>query len=942
MWHFSSFQQHNALKHKKKTFRSWFFGLTCGLTAWVSTAQPTPPLNPNDFNGGQPPLPPIGTPVDPNLNRPPVEPPPDFPSERPPHNLAPCICGPLVGNYRAGQIEIWHVQAEGGPLELRLTTLTVNSVDPQTTIVDVYDRTNLINSVTVAYTGAEAAFNGIGWEKFADVALGTHPAGKSLRLEARNGGTPMTQTHYWLKLCGARWMAIDSPSFHCLEEDHAAWRFRVQAGEPLILDLDNVGIPGPATDINWRLIDPTGTIISRGVQPIVAGVEFNLPTPMAGLWTLEMKPVGGEHYLIDKKGGADRHIYLDWHTSQRGRKRVEIVLDTLPALGVPFDVELFRRRSFGAGFTNDLIAKQISTNGYADFKHLPNGFYDVVVTPKDPGILPVPAQLDLILCDQPVTNRFIFNRPPVGTPPDFPSERPPHNLAPCICGPLVGNYRAGQIEIWHVQAEGGPLELRLTTLTVNSVDPQTTIVDVYDRTNLINSVTVAYTGAEAAFNGIGWEKFADVALGTHPAGKSLRLEARNGGTPMTQTHYWLKLCGARWMAIDSPSFHCLEEDHAAWRFRVQAGEPLILDLDNVGIPGPATDINWRLIDPTGTIISRGVQPIVAGVEFNLPTPMAGLWTLEMKPVGGEHYLIDKKGGADRHIYLDWHTSQRGRKRVEIVLDTLPALGVPFDVELFRRRSFGAGFTNDLIAKQISTNGYADFKHLPNGFYDVVVTPKDPGILPVPAQLDLILCDQPVTNRFIFKGQKVEPEINRPPSLEAIAPKVVSEGATLALTVVGSDLDVPPQRLIYSLSTGPTGLTVSGSGALAWTPTEAQGPSVNTVRVKVSDGAASVTNTFTVTVTEVNVAPIFAVVTPKTVAQLALLSVSLSASDTDLPLQSLTYSLVSGEFPTGMTLTGTTLTWTPTEAQGPSTYSVAVKVSDGVASVTNRFTVEVKP
>ena len=773
------------VKPPKKTFRSWFFGLTCGLTAWVSTAQPTPPLNPNDFNGGQPPLPPIGTPVDPDLNRPPVGTPPDFPSERPPHNLAPCICGPLVGNYRTGQIEIWHVQAEGGPLELRLTTLTVNSVDPQTTIVDVYDRTNLINSVTVAYTGAEAAFNGIGWEKFADVALGTHPAGKSLRLEARNGGTPMTQTHYWLKLCGARWMAIDSPSFHCLEEDHAAWRFRVQAGEPLILDLDNVGIPGPATDINWRLIDPTGTLISRGVQPIVAGVEFNLPTPMAGLWTLEMKPVGGEHYLIDKKGGADRHIYLDWHTSQRGRKRVEIVLDTLPALGVPFDVELFRRRSFGAGFTNDLIAKQISTNGYADFKHLPNGFYDVVVTPKDPGILPVPAQLDLILCDQPVTNRFIFKgqkvEPEINRPPSLEAIAP------------------------KVVSEGATLALTLVGSDLD-VPPQ----------RLIYSLSTGPTGLTVSGRGaLAWTP--TEAQG--PSVNTVRVKVSDGAASVTNT------------------------------FTVTVTEVNVAPIFAVVTP------------------KTGAELVTLAVTLRATDNDVPARTLTYSLVSGPAGLKVSSSGA-----LAWTPTE------------------------------AQGPSVNTVRVKVS-DGTAS-----------------------------------VTNTFTVTVT----EVNMAPIFALVTPKTGAELATLAVTLRATDSDVPAQPLTYSLVSGPAGLKVSSSGALAWTPTEAQGPSVNIVRVKVSDGAASVTNTLTVTVTEVNVAPIFAVVTPKTVAQLALLSVSLSASDTDLPLQSLTYSLVSGEFPTGMTLTGTTLTWTPTEAQGPSTNSVAVKVSDGVASVTNRFTVEVKP
>jgi hypothetical protein len=131
--------------------------------------------------------------------------------------------------------------------------------------------------------------------------------------------------------------------------------------------------------------------------------------------------------------------------------------------------------------------------------------------------------------------------------------------------------------------------------------------------------------------------------------------------------------------------------------------------------------------------------------------MPGLWTLEMHPIGGEHYLLDKRTGSDRNIYLDWHTSQRGEKVVEIDLNGRPAMGIPFEVSMLRRRPLGSGWTNDLILQQLVTNGVGRLSKLPNGYYDVMVRPLAPGIPPVSSQLDLILCDQPVTNRFVFQG-----------------------------------------------------------------------------------------------------------------------------------------------------------------------------------------------
>ncbi|HAB17898.1 MAG TPA: hypothetical protein DCE44_15765, partial [Verrucomicrobiales bacterium] len=185
------------------------------------------------------------------------------------------------------------------------------------------------------------------------------------------------------------------------------------------------------------------------------------------------------------------------------------------------------------------------------------------------------------------------------------------------------------------------------------------------------------------------------------------------------------------------------------------------------------------------------------------------------------------------------------------------------------------------------------------------------------------------------------EVNAAPSL-AVPNVNVNELTTLTLTLNGTDSDVPAQSLIYGLVSGPPGLTVSGTGALAWTPSEAQGPSTNVVLVRVTDNgvpALSSTNQFTVVVSELNSAPTLAVGT-LTVTELATLTQTLSASDSDVPAQILTYGLVSG--PTGLTVSGAgVLSWTPTEAQGPSTNTVRVKVSDSglpPLSTTNQFSV----
>ncbi|MRR12762.1 hypothetical protein EG835_09955, partial [bacterium] len=112
-------------------------------------------------------------------------------------------------------------------------------------------------------------------------------------------------------------------------------------------------------------------------------------------------------------------------------------------------------------------------------------------------------------------------------------------------------------------------------------------------------------------------------------------------------------------------------------------------------------------------------------------------------------------------------------------------------------------------------------------------------------------------------------------------------------------------------------------------------------VIVSDGTATDSETITVTVTEVNAAPVLATIGDKTVAELSLLSFTASATDTDLPAQTLTYSLGPGA-PAGAAINPSTgaFSWTPTEAQGPNSYPVTVIVSDGTATDSETITVTV--
>jgi len=181
-------------------------------------------------------------------------------------------------------------------------------------------------------------------------------------------------------------------------------------------------------------------------------------------------------------------------------------------------------------------------------------------------------------------------------------------------------------------------------------------------------------------------------------------------------------------------------------------------------------------------------------------------------------------------------------------------------------------------------------------------------------------------------------VNDPPVLAAIGDKPINELAQLTFTATATDPESPPEILTFSLDSGaPAGASVTAGGDFTWTPTEADGPGVYSITVRVTDNGSPVlsdSETIQVTVAEVNAAPTLDPVGNKTIDELTLLSFAAVGHDTDVPAQTLTYSLVGA--PTGTAINPATgaFTWTPTEAQGPSPtvndYTFDVCVSDTVA------------
>jgi regulation of enolase protein 1 (concanavalin A-like superfamily) len=195
------------------------------------------------------------------------------------------------------------------------------------------------------------------------------------------------------------------------------------------------------------------------------------------------------------------------------------------------------------------------------------------------------------------------------------------------------------------------------------------------------------------------------------------------------------------------------------------------------------------------------------------------------------------------------------------------------------------------------------------------------------------------------------ELNSPPALQPIGDQFAAEGGTLSFTAVAQDPDIPAQTLTFSLDPGaPDGATIQpATGVFTWTPAPNQVPSTNSVTIRVTDNGVpslDATQTARVMAVKPNHPPLLEPISDQSVAEGQLLRLRLAASDPD-PGQSLTFGL-AGNPPAGATIialnaTNGIFSWTPSEAQGPSTNLITVEVSDdGLPSLSDRksFTVVV--
>jgi hypothetical protein len=182
------------------------------------------------------------------------------------------------------------------------------------------------------------------------------------------------------------------------------------------------------------------------------------------------------------------------------------------------------------------------------------------------------------------------------------------------------------------------------------------------------------------------------------------------------------------------------------------------------------------------------------------------------------------------------------------------------------------------------------------------------------------------------------EENQPPVLTAVGNRTGAENSAISFTLSATDAD--GDSLSYSATNLPSGANLNPtSGAFSWTPDYSQAGSYN-LTFSVSDGTLSDAESISISVSDVNRAPLLAEIGTQTVAEGVSLSFTISGFDPDD--DGLTYSAT--DLPTGANFNAVTrqFSWIPPFETTENTriYPVTFSVTDGVLSDSETVTINV--
>ncbi|MDD1750890.1 MAG: lamin tail domain-containing protein, partial [Methanothrix sp.] len=172
------------------------------------------------------------------------------------------------------------------------------------------------------------------------------------------------------------------------------------------------------------------------------------------------------------------------------------------------------------------------------------------------------------------------------------------------------------------------------------------------------------------------------------------------------------------------------------------------------------------------------------------------------------------------------------------------------------------------------------------------------------------------------------DTNTPPELAPIASVTIDELKLLTITNVATDPDVPAQTLVYTLDAlAPVRAQINQQGVFSWRPLEADGPGVYPITVRVTDNGTpprSTTQSFTVTVREVNQPPVFNI-REKWVKAGTTLAFP-TAFDYDLPPQKLAFTKTAGPAGASVDAASGIVSWSPSDADVGTNW-LTIRVED---------------
>ncbi|TAL18590.1 tandem-95 repeat protein [bacterium] len=178
-------------------------------------------------------------------------------------------------------------------------------------------------------------------------------------------------------------------------------------------------------------------------------------------------------------------------------------------------------------------------------------------------------------------------------------------------------------------------------------------------------------------------------------------------------------------------------------------------------------------------------------------------------------------------------------------------------------------------------------------------------------------------------------VNRPPILEPIGGRTVNENETLAIGVEAADPD--GDALAYSAGELPAGATLNvATGAFGWTPGFDRSGTYD-VTFAVTDGSLSASESVTITVLNVNRAPVLTAIGSRSLNEGEGLAFTLSAVDADG--DALVYSATGLPQGANFNPTSKTFDWTPGFDQEGS-HTVTFAASDGALGDNEEVTVTV--